>query len=382
MITSAIITGAYSMFHPALSIYGESLGYGTDIIGSIVGIATFICMFGRMLVGGWSDRYSRKKIVMLSLAFLLIGYLLFFLSDSIVVIMIAKVFQAVSQGMITTVLNTIALDTLPLDKMGAGIGYYSLASSLAQCFAPQIGTNLSHAGLFPILFGSSAALTVGAMAAFMLIDIPKPERSVKPVVKTKQRLNWRSYICIPALPAACMLLFNGITHASISNYLSICGLSRGIEAIGIFFTINSIVMIITRPLCGKLADQKPLIWTMLPGYLFMVTAFLLIAFANNIVSIAIAAVIYGTGFGATQASIQLWALRRAGPENRGIANSTYYVGGDLGLSLGACFAGNISAFAGYTPMYLLMGCVSLCSITFFILFTLSERKKRGRQINP
>lgn len=375
MAISAIVMAAYSMFHPALSIYGETLGYGTDIIGGIVGIATFICMFGRMLVGGWSDRYSRKKIVMISLAFLLVGYLLFFFSSSIAVLLVAKIFQAVSQGMITTVLNTVALDTLPPDKMGAGIGYYSLASSLAQCFAPQIGTNLSHAGLFPLLFGSSAVLTVAAMAVLMLIDIPKPV-SAERVAGLKRRLSWRDYICVPALPAACMLLFNGVTHASVSNYLSICGLSRGIEAVGIFFTINSIAMIITRPLCGKLADRKPLIWTMLPGYALMIIAFLLIASAGNIINIVVAAVLYGTGFGATQASIQLWALRRAGPESRGIANSTFYVGGDLGLSMGAYFAGSISAFAGYTPMYLLMGCVSLCSITFFVLFNAFELRKK------
>lgn len=362
------------MFHPALSIYGKSLGYGTDIIGGVVAVATFICMFGRLMVGGWSDRYSRKKIVMIALAFMVAAYCLFFVARTIPLMLIAKILQAVSHGMITTVLNTVALDTLPPDKMGAGIGYYSLAASLAQSFAPQIGTSLSNAGRFALLFGSSAVLTAMAMVILYLIDIPLPKK--KNIAGKKTVFSLKNYLCIAALPAAFMLLVNGITHASIANYLSICGLSRGIETIGTFFTINSIAMIITRPLCGRLADKKPLVWIMLPGYIFMIFAILLIAVAQDITLIIMAAVCYGIGFGATQASIQLWALRRAGPANRGIANSTFYVGGDLGLSLGAYLAGAVAAFAGYKPMYLLMACISAAGISFFILFNLYESKKK------
>ena len=64
---------------------------------------------------------------------------------------------------------------------------------------------------------------------------------------------------------------------------------------------------------------------------------------------------------------QAEAIMIAGEGKRGIANSTYYVGVDLGVALGAIIAG--IAFDNLGPKYfypLLMLCPIMCILVYFI----------------
>ncbi len=378
MLVSALSNISNGMLSPALPIYASALGYGTDVAGTIVAIATFLSMFGRGLSGGWSDRMSRKTILLASLGTSTVAFILFCFAKTIPLIVVAKILQGVSSGIIITVLCTIAYDTLPPELMGSGIGMFSLAGSLAQCIAPSIGTSLAKAGMYTQLFLASA---VAAAASFVvLLTIPvQPTAKAKAWAEAKANgtavkrgFHISDYICKPALPAAFLLLMNGIIHAAITNYLSICGLSRGIGSIAVCFTINSIVLIFSRPICGRLADKKPLSWLLIPGYVFMGIGCLLVAGAQNMIPVCIAAVFYGVGFGATMCAAQLAAIRSVGIERRGIANSTYFVGGDIGLTLGAYFAGALAASVGYTVMYyIIAGC---CVFTLACYVVYSARK--------
>ncbi len=387
MLISGLANMSNGMLSPALPIYVTALGRGTEIAGTIVAVATFLSMFGRGLSGGWSDKYSRKTIILVCLISTVAAFLLFCFADSIPLLVLAKCLQGVSSGIITTVLCTIAYDTLPPELLGSGIGMFALAGSLAQCIAPSIGTALAKRGMYTTLFASSAA--AAAVSFLILLTIPveltakakRWQEAKRNGTAQRRGFHISDYLCRPAFPAAFLLIMNGIIHAAISNFLAHCGLSRGIESIALFFTINSIVLIVARPLCGRISDRRHIGWLIIPGYIAMGAACLLIATAKNMVPIVIAAVLYGFGFGATMATSQLWAIRAAGPDQRSTANSTYYVGGDIGLALGAYVAGALAAAVNYTVMYAIIAAVCAFSMLWFIAYVLL-RRKTARGMKP
>ena len=386
MLVSALSNISNSMLSPALPIYVESLGRGTDIAGTIVAVATFLSMFGRGLSGGWSDKISRKTIILASLFFSTVAFVLFCFADNLPMLYLAKCMQGVSSGIITTVLCTIAYDTLPPELLGSGIGLFSLAGSLAQCLAPSIGTALASRGMYTLLFLSSAVASAASFLVLMFIPVQLTPKALAwkqaKLDGTAVRRGFRigDYICREALPAAVLLLMNGIIHSAIMNYLSICGISRGIDTIAIFFTINSIVLIFARPVCGKLSDHKSMSWLMVPGYLCMGLACLIVAISYSVVPILIAAVFYGLGFGAVMCGAQLLAIRSAGPERRSIANSTYFVGGDVGLALGAYVSGALAAAVGYGPMYGIIA--ACCGLTLVGWVLYAARNKQNKALHP
>ena len=380
MLVSGLSTLSNSMLSPALPIYAGSLGYGTDIAGTIVAIATFLSMFGRGLSGGWSNRMSRKTLLMICLCGSAAAFVLFRFAVNFPLLLAAKCIQGVCSGIIITVLCTIAYDTLPPELMGRGVAMYGLASSLVGCIAPSIGTALAHAGLYNVLFLSSAAAALGSAALLMTIPVrlTEPARAWIEAKKNgtaqRRRFHISDYLCREALPAGFLLLMTGIVYAAVANYLSICGLSRGINSVALFFTINSVTMILFQPVCGKLADSKPISWLVVPGFVLMGVSCLLIAFATNMVFISIAGALFGVGFCTASCAGQLAAIRSVDIDRRSIANSTYYVGGDIGLTLGAYLSGALAAGAGYTVMYLVAGGFSLLTLVFCFIYW----ARRGR----
>ena len=375
-----ISTGAafgHGMLNPALPVYAASLGIAADIIGMVMAFAMFICMFGRGIIGGYSDRVDNRKLVRISLLVMLSGYLCFLFAKSLPMLLVAKTLQAVGQGMTNTVLSTLAFSCVPKERLASGIGMFSLASSLAQCFAPNLGTEFAYGNHFVLLFTISLGMTIFSLTVLNFVKPPSTEK--KPLPNSK-KMGIREFICVPAIPAAIMLLFNGIVYTSIANYLSLYGLDRGFMRIGIFFTINSVAMLITRPLTGKICDTKPLSMIMFPAYLAQICACLLIAFSGGMVGICIAAAFYGFGFGSSQAAIQIMAIRSVGPEQRGKANGTYYVGGDIGLSGGAYVAGALATRVGYTNMYVVMAVMALCCLVFFIAHHYMGFMKLGKTV--
>ena len=379
MLVSALSGLSNGMLSPALPIYAGSLGYGTDVAGTIVAIATFLCMFGRGLCGGWADRTSRKKILGGAFLASTAAFVLFCFAGNFPLLLAAKCIQGISSGIIITVLSTVAYDALPPALLGSGIGIYSLASSLAQCIAPSIGTSLAHANRYPALFLCSAAAALASFFVLLIVPIQPTERArayaeaKKNGTLQKRGFHISDYLCCEALPAAGLLLMNGVICAAVTNYLAICGLSRGITAIATFFTINSVVLIISRPLLGRLADKKPLSWLIVPGYLLMAAGCALIAMAQNMIPICIAGALYGVGFGAAMSSAQLAAIRSVDTSRRGVANSTYYVGGDIGLTLGAYAAGALAAGVGYTVMYYIIAASSILTLILYLLYKARRR---------
>lgn len=381
MLVSACASFAQSMFNPAMPVYGQRIGLGADMIGFISAIALLLCMFGRGLSGKFSDIMSKKKLVWIGMSITIAGYLLYFFAFSMPVFFIARVLQTIGSGMTTTVLSALSISVVPSRRIPSAIAIFSVASSLAQCFAPNIGTNLAYAGQFKILFVIAPVLLLAA--SFLLSRVDEGSLLLQKVGRQKReekagifkgRFSLDKILCVPAIPSAILLLFNGIIYTSITNYLSLYGLERELKNIGIFFTVNAVTMIVTRPLVGKICDSKPLSWIIVPGFMAEMLACIMLAVSWEMPLIYAAAVCYGIGFGSSQAAIQIMAIRSVGPKRRGDANGTFYVGGDIGLALGAYAAGAIFKIAGSAVMYFVMAGASAVALVFYYIEVLHGKK--------
>lgn len=376
MLVSATSTFAQSMFNPAMPVYGNSIGLSADIIGLITCIATFICMFGRGISGKFSDIMSKKRLVYIGLVLSLCGYGLFFFANSLPVFFMARVLQTVGSGMQITVLSALAIAVVPSSRIPSAIAIFSVASSLAQCFAPNIGTNLAYNGRFSVLF--TVAFFLLLLAALFLFCINEGDVIIiKRASTEKKKFSLHNILCVPAIPAAILLLFNGLIHTCITSYLSLYGIEKNLPDVGIFFTINAITMIAIRPVVGKICDSKPLAWIIIPGYLAEMITGIVLATSSQMVFVYLAAIFYGLGFGSVMAAIQIMAVRSVGPSRRGEANGTYYVGGDVGLALGAYIAGAIINVAGASMMYWFMAAMAALSLVFYFGYCGAKKKLRS-----
>ena len=81
------------------------------------------------------------------------------------------------------------------------------------------------------------------------------------------------------------------------------------------------------------------------------------------------------GQGAGQPSLQAASIKKVGRDRIGAANSTYYLGGDIGQGLGPVIGGTVIASFGYTQLF--MFC-ALLLILGMVIFLMTERRSAGK----
>ena len=371
--TTMCVGIAYGMFNPVFSMYVQTYGLSANVAGIIIAVATFLCLFGRIGVGSLYLKKNPGTIIRFSLGLMLAAYLFLWISSNLLIIIIAEIIQVFGMGMSVTALSTLAVESTAEEKLGSGVGIFNLSVSFAQSIAPAIGAYYAGKALYKTLFLSSIIVTI--IGILLSCAIKTTKRIKQKAVRSKRKggFSLSDYISVAALPAAILLILYSIAYSSVYSYVSLCGSSRGISQTSLFFVISSVMMIITRLVSGKMLDKKEIGYIIIPGYILMICALLVIAQANTLLLFGLGAVLNGIGFCTVQTALQVMAVRSGNTKGKVLANSTYYVGGDLGLSVGAYIAGSTASAVGYTNMYILMAVVSAVGM-FTFLWLYKKRK--------
>jgi MFS family permease len=80
----------------------------------------------------------------------------------------------------------------------------------------------------------------------------------------------------------------------------------------------------------------------------------LISVAHSLTVFLLAAVLFGIGNGGSQPALQTLCLKCVGFERRGASSGTYYMGMDIGNTVGPVLAGLLAASFGYGGAFMFM----------------------------
>ena len=142
------------MMVPVLPIY---LLDGLHASKSVVGIILSAYMIGalvmRPLSGFLADQFPRKILFLVCgilFAAQFEGYLLF---NALALVGIVRALHGMSFGALSTSAATLAVDVIPIAKLGTGIGLYGMMGSLAMALGPMIGMLVLEAGSYDARHG-------------------------------------------------------------------------------------------------------------------------------------------------------------------------------------------------------------------------------------
>jgi MFS family permease len=336
------------MLLPTLPIYAQTLGANETIAGTIVGLFTISAVLVRPFFGNLLDRRSRRSILITGIVILLVSVLAHTLAFFIAILLVLRVAHGVGWGASTTASATIASDLVPADKRAEGMGYYGVASTIAMAIGPALGLYLIGSGNFKILFFSSAIIAALGLAGAFFLNYEKKLQIAKAarVQATRGVIIERT-----ALPPSLVLLFVTVTYGGIMTFIPLYANTRGVENIGLFFTVYAVVLLVSRPLIGRLADRFGGYKFVAPGILLVAAALLLLGQARSLPLFLISGVVYGIGFATVQPVLNAAMISLAPIERRGAANATFSVAMDLGIGLGSIILGLVVQNAGYAFMY-------------------------------
>lgn len=368
LIANWMLCTSFSMVNPCFSLYAQSQGISTDVAGAIIGIATIISMFMRPVSGNLADKKNKKYVVSAALLISALAAFLYNFAYGATPLMFVRIIQGIGFGIYTTLSSTIVFDSVPSGRMAEGIGIFGLGAVFAMAIGPYMGLALVKSGSFHTLFITAGFLTVISLILTLNMDAAMfivKQRSKVPITK---KYIMDSLIEAKAIPAAIIAIMISMTYNSIISFVSLYAEYRGIVNIGIFFTVYAGVLLISRPLSGRISDQKGASYVLIPGLISMLLSTLILYFAAQLNLFLLAAVFFGIGFGCSLPTTQAMAAKNVPANRRGSAMSTFYIGADFGLAAGGALAGFLAKAVGYENMYLSLSLPTFIGFLIFILF--------------
>ncbi len=364
-VTNLVLHLAIYMMNTLSATYADYLGATSVIVGLISGMFAATALIFKMISAPAIDTFNRKHVLMGSIGILLLSYIGYTFSYNMPMLIISRLLTGVGMAFTSTCCLTVASDSLPVEKMASGIGYFTLGTALSQALAPYAGLRAVEKIGYNKTFAVLAVLMVFTIfyVSTMKIEFTKTK---------KFKITLSGIIAKQAVPGAVLLFFLNMTFSTVNSFLVLFAVSQGVEQsrIGIYFTVYAVTMLVSRPLIGTLADKIGTVRTIIPSMLAFAASFILISMADSLPAFLAAAFVSAFGYGGCFPTIQAVCMKSVPKERRGAASCTAYVGTDLSHLIGPVLAG---AVVDYTGGYVAMWRVMLLPIGVAIVLSLVMR---------
>ncbi|MEO1438087.1 MAG: MFS transporter [Bacteroidota bacterium] len=393
----------YSIILPFLVYLVLDFGGNEILYGLMAATYPLFQMFGAPMLGSWSDRIGRKKVLMISQAGTLLSWLIFIVAFLVPVETVFS-FSTAAYGLISiTIPLFILMSARALDGLTGGnisvanaylsdistdkdrkqnFGQMSAAMNLGFILGPVIAGFLSsfEAGKLLTVILAAIISVIGLLTIYFFLPETKmnpdvetcPEEKLKKVLVAEHKEcyplegaedhTYRSVLQQDRAPLMLLLYFLiflafNVFYATFPVYASVT-LTWSPQTLGTFFTVLSTTMILMQgPGLARLSKQfneQQLYWA---GTLVMVLTFFLLTLPG-IVTIYLAAICYGLGNGMMWPSYMAMLSKIGSPSKQGrlqgLANSMGSLASIIGLLTGGFLLSFLGASVYFFPAGILL----------------------------
>lgn len=324
-------------------------------------IGTILC---RPFAGRLIDGLDKRIILLISSALFFVIMGLFNLTTALQTIFVLRGLHGAIFALGTTVMAALAVVVLPASRKGVGINMFAVFSNIAMVLGPAVGLYALQA------YGSSALymfLTIMTALALVLSNVIRlPKELAKPKQKTSKGWSISQFIEKRSLPWALMGLFIGFTYSGVLVFIPIELNSMGAGVWGsVFFALFALMIIISRPLVGKVYARYGSRFVIYPGVGLFIIGLAILGVVSTPVGIICTAPLLGLGYGAAQPAFQALAVQSAPIERAGVSTATYFLALDIAVGAGSVILALIANALGYQYLYQITSLIMIIALALY-----------------
>lgn len=358
----------YLLIVTMASFATDSFNVSPSIAGLVSGIYIIGTVGGRLLTGNIINKVGSKKVLIIGLIAFVLTTLLYFVSLNIGILLLSRFVNGFAVGIAANAVGTIVAQITPNSRKSEGIGYFSMSLSVATAIGPFLGLVLNQNFSYQVIFALCFILALVSLIIAFVSSI-KNEKFEETSSNSKSKWSISNFIDIKTLPIGILILLFALGYSSLISFLSFFAEERNIVSYAsMFFIVYSVVVLLTRPITGKLMDQKGANIIVYPCIILYFIGMILLGFSTLGFMLLIAVIIIGLGYGNLFSAHQTIAVKVAEPQNVGLATSTFFIFFDLGLGFGPYFLGLIVPHLGYAGLYITLGIIMLLLIIPYYFF--------------
>jgi MFS transporter, DHA1 family, multidrug resistance protein len=389
-LTALISPLAVHIFLPVIPAVKAELSLSDAQAQFAFSIALFTMAFATLVYGSMSDRFGRRPVLLSGLVLFLIGSAISALAQTLEMLALGRLVQAIGAACGMTLVRVIARDAFRAEHLVRAIAYLTMFYTLGPMIAPLVGgaliDTLGWRAVFVFSLVAGSAITIAVYAA---IPETRPERC--PEAKSESTL--RSYGALLRKPAfMAFVLQSGfntgafMTMASAASTLMKEVLQRPSTEFGLYFLVFPIGFFIGNLVSSRVGSRASNETMVLIGAILALTTISVqaVLLLNDIVT---PVTLFLPGFFLTFAQGISLPYSQVGAMAAvpGLAGTAAGVGVFVQNFCGASFTQVYGLLADGTqrPMVLI---VSLCGVLGLVVgalpFTLARRAKRTTDAAP
>ncbi len=367
---------------PILPTIGDQLGIADAALGTLVSAYSVMVGIFAIISGPISDKFGRRRILILGCGTMTVALSLHALVDSYVGFLAVRVFAGSAGGMLSGAAVSYIGDYFPYDRRGWATGWVMSGSAFGQIVGIPLGIVLAARWGFRAPFYVFAA-TMAATVALLFFRIPQPtvKRTSHPLSVRRAVADYLEMLRRPEVAWAALAFFMMFLGVSVFVIYLPTWLERDLGATGdeiaLMFLLGGIANVVTGPQAGKLSDRigrrgivllaciglsivmvltVPLVTDVAAAYVFFFLTMVLIAMRISPFSALLTALV--------------------SDERRGSLMSLTVALGQIGFALGGVVAGPLFAGVGYGSNTVL-GATFVLLMGLIVWFFLPEPKRSG-----
>ena len=358
--------------NPLINGYAKSLGASSTFAGVIVGMMSIVAMFLRPIAGNLTDRFSKYQLSVAGGLLSFIGVLGYVFTPNSGLLLFFRLVNGLGYVLCTVCMTTWLSYLVPFSHVGEAMSFYGLMNALAMSLAPAISIDLYR------VIGYRLAIVISAISALLVVvtiqfvsNRAVPDAAAAPG-RRRLKIIQRDSLPVAALIALFALPYFA-TQADIVSYVE----QRHLDvAVGAYFLIYAVVLLAIRLVLRNQFDTVRFgVW--LVGCAVATVFYLvMLAVMENNWEMALAAAGMARGYGIIYSVCQSTAMMLAPANERGLASATFFVGLDIGMSLGPIVGGIIDSVLPVKDFYLVM----LLIVPVILLIYLANRRKLNRAV--
>jgi MFS family permease len=369
---------------PTAPFHILALGGSTLASGLYLGLLTYSSAFSAPLTGALADRWGSRRILLtssLTIAAFSISYAI--LPGYKIMLSLTLIHGVFWSGLLSASAAYLT-SMLPERRRAEGVGYWGLSSVAAIAVGPSVGFWVFQFGWRTLCLVAATLNVIMAVIAWKLpAQSPRSdaratdEQTQARAVGKRGILEWR------VLVLSFTLFLYSFGYGGITSFTALYAAANGVTPKGLYLTSLAVVILLTRPLAGRLGDRFGYRRIFLPCLVLIAMGLACLAMGGTRTWLLLSAIIFGVGFGTAYPVFVAYVMRHVDADRRGAAFGAILAAFDTGIGTGSTMTGWIIGRYGFSPAFAAAAALSVFALPYFLvadrLFSGRSRAAEPRQ---
>src|SRR3954453_8150623 len=366
--TFTVFLSAFQLL-PTAPFRIQELGGSTFASGLFLGFLTSASAASAPLTGAMADRIGRRRTLIIASSVILLCAIGYGITSSYPVMLALVLVHGVFWSGLLSASAAYLTHLLPDRRRAEGISYWGLSSVAAIAVAPPIAFwIMQHGGWTWICLSCGTLNLLMGIIAYALpedrvetqLDLPLP--SIRPSI-----VEWR------VLVLSLTLFLYSFGYGAITSFSAMYADAIGVAPKSLYLTVLALVILVTRPLSGSLADRVGYRRVFMPCLVLIAIGLVLLSAASSLAWLIASAIVFGTGFGTAYPVFVAYVMRDITAARRGAAFGAILAAFDTGIGTGSTSVGWLIEHYGFASAFGVAAALSAIALPYFVVV---ERRLR------